>query len=48
MSAMPSWLRGLHFPEARLKTRLIIAMVSLVIVTASVVGVVAYRNLEDA
>ena len=45
---MPSWLRGLHFPEARLKTRLIIAMVSLVIVTASVVGVVAYRNLEDA
>ena len=44
----PAWLRGPYFPEARLKTRLIIAMVSLVVVTASVVGVIAYRNLEDA
>ncbi len=45
---LPSFLQGPYFPEAKLKTRLIVSMVALVVVTASVVGVVAYRNLEDA
>ena len=47
-AVLPSWLRGPYFPDAPLKTRLIIAMISLVVVTAGVVGYIAYRSLEDA